>query len=206
MNDGRASLAYLAYGSDFGPKANPWQIAGAYAGILASQSDPAMPYNGLELPGIAAPEVHNRFSRTQQESFLNSGVTPLVVVPGEAVVVCRAISTYTTNSFGSPDRTLLDINTYRTLDAVRYQIMLRLQNRFQRCKISARTPKLVKSQVLDVLYQLEALELVKNVSYWKDGVICEVDSGDPTRLNLRIPADIVNGLSSICAVIQLILS
>lgn len=206
LNHGRTSYAYINYANDNIAKSDCWKIASAYAGILASQADPAVPYDGLILNGIAAPAVINRFSRTQQESFLNSGVSCLIILPGENVAITRAISTYTTNSFGNPDITLLDINTYRTLDYVRYQILLRLQARFQRAKLSARTPNLVKSQVLDVLYLLEDLEIVKNVKTYAPGVVAEIDTGDPTRVNIKIPAPIVEGLHEICGVIDLILS
>jgi phage tail sheath gpL-like len=115
------------------------------------------------------------------------------------------ISTYVTNSYGTADPTLLDITTIRTLDYVRYQVLVRLQNRFQRAKLSTKTPARVVSQVLDVLYQLEALEIVQNVTTYASGVIAERDTSDVTRINVKIPTNIVSGLHVIAGVIELIL-
>lgn len=205
MNHGRATLAYLNYTNGDIAKSPCYKIAAAYGSMLAYNSDPALPYDGLVLAGIAAPSVVDRFTRTQQEAMLNGGVTPLEVVPGENVTIVRAISTYTVNSLSIPDPTLLDITTIRTLDYVRNQIRTRVALRFPRTKLSTRTPKMVRSQVLDVLYQMEQLEIVQNVKYYSSGVICEVDSSDPTRLDVKVPTNIVVGMHVVAGVIDLVL-
>jgi phage tail sheath gpL-like len=205
LNHGRTTLAFLDYTNGNILKTPAWAIAGAYGAMVAYNPDPALPYDGLVLAGVAAPEITNRFTRTQQEAMLNAGVTPLEVVPGEQVTIVRAISTYTVNSLSIPDPTLLDITTIRTLDYVRAQIRTRLALRFPRAKLSTRTPKLVRSQVLDVLYQMEQIEIVQNVKTYESGVICEVDISDPTRLDVKVPTNIVVGLHVIAGVIDLVL-
>jgi phage tail sheath gpL-like len=70
----------------------------------------------------------------------------------------------------------------------------RISLRFPRDKLSARTPDKVRSELLDVLYKLEELEIVENVELWKSQLIVERDLQDPNRLNAKIPADVVNGL------------
>jgi len=46
---------------------------------------------------------------------------------------------------------------------------------------------------------------VQNVTYYKTGIIVEIDGTDPTRVDCRIPSNIVSGLHVIASVIQLIL-
>ena len=205
FNHGRTSMAYLRAPSGNLMKSTPYKVAAEYAAVLASTPDPVIPYDGLVLATVVPPTVTDRFTRTEQESLLNSGVAPLEVIPGEQVAIVRAVSTYVTNSFGTPDPTLLDINTLRTLDYVRAQILLRLQSRFQRAKLSTKTPARVRTETMDVLYLLEQLEIVQNVKYWSSGVICERDTSDPTRIDIKIPTNVVSALHTICGVLDLVL-
>lgn len=203
MNASRLTMAYASYASDNLAKSEEYKLAASYAGIISSQSDPVVPLNGLPLVGLAAPSVVDRLTRTQQETLLNAGVTPLEVVSNELCVV-RSITTNTTTS-GVADPTLLDIQTIRTLDYVRAQVRARLVLRFPRAKMSTKTPARVRSQVLDVLYLLEQLEIVQNVKQYESGVICEQDSSDVTRVNVKIPTNIVTGLHVIACLESLIL-
>ena len=200
INEGRASLALLP-----GSSSLPWEIAAAYGAVVASEEDPARPLNGLNLTGIAVPPVESRLGRTEQETALKNGVTPLEVGPGEVVQIVRAISTYTKNSTGVDDVSLLDITTIATLDYVRKAVRERMALRFPREKLSNRTPDKVRSEALDVLFKIEELEIIEEVEANKDGVIVERDSQDNNRLNLRIPADVVNGLHVLAGRIDLLL-
>ena len=149
--------------------------------------------------------IDDRLTRANQENLLSNGVTPLIVDSGENVVICRAISTYVTNASGIVDPSLLDITTIRTLDYVREATRTRLALRFPRNKLSSRTPNRVKAEVLDVLYQLEQLEILENVTGNEANVIVERDTQDANRIDIRIPADVVNGLHVIAERIDLIL-
>jgi len=205
LNDGRMTGAYVASPTDNIAKTEPFKVAAAYAAMLASQSDPAVPYDGLVVSSVATPSVADRFTFTQKDSLLHSGVTPIAVVPGEDMAIVRAVSTYTTNSSGIPDPTLLDINTIRTLDYVRTQVRTRLTNVFQRSKLNARTISLIRAEVLDVLYVLQAAQIVQNVAQYESGVIVEQDLSDVTRVDVNIPSNIVSGLHVIALVFNLIL-
>jgi len=81
----------------------------------------------------------------------------------------------------------------------------RLSLRFPRNKLSSRTAASVKAEVMDVLYQLESLEILEQVKENADGVIVERDTVDVNRLNVKIPADVVNGLHVIAERIDLLL-
>lgn len=178
--------------------------AAAYGAMIASQTDPAVPYDGLALTGIAPMAVPERLSFTQMQDLLSNGVSPLNVISGEQVAIVRAISTYITTG-GVPDYTLIDINTCRTMDYLRTQIRTRYTLRFVRAKMSARVLKSIKTETMDVLYQLEKAEIVQNVQQYESGVTVVKDNADPYRAVVTIPANIVPGLHVIAATIQLIL-
>lgn len=183
----------------------PFEIAAAYAALLASEEDPARPLNTLPLKGIGVIPLANRLSRTEQENALANGVTPFEVGPGDKVQVVRAVSTYTLDANSVPDISLLDITTIRTLDYVRKTMRERVTLRFPRDKLSSRTANRVRSELLDVMYKLEELEIIDNVDLYKSGLIVERDSQDPNRLNAKIPTDVVNGLHIFGGRIDLIL-
>ncbi|MDH5525219.1 MAG: phage tail sheath subtilisin-like domain-containing protein [Desulfobulbaceae bacterium] len=200
LNGGRMNHAYLR-----ATRSLAFELACAYAAVMAFEEDPAMPLNTLSLPGIHAPEVDQRLSRTEQESCLYNGVSPLEVGPGERVQIVRAITTYTKDAQDIDDISLLDTTTIDTLDYVRKACRERIALRFPRAKLSSRTPGKVRTELLDVLLKCEELEIVEEVLANKDGLIVERDLQDPNRLDAKIPADVVNGLHVFAGRIDLLL-
>jgi phage tail sheath gpL-like len=200
INSGRIVCAYLR-----STKSPAYELAAAFAAVMAFEEDPAMPLNTLALPGIAAPSIDQRLSRTEQENCLHNGVAPLEVGPGEKVQIVRAVTTYTLDPQGITDIALLDVTTIRTLDYVRMACRERISLRFPRAKLSSKTPPRVRTELLDVLLKCEALEFVENVLANKDGLIVERDLQDPNRLDAKIPADVVNGLHVFAGRIDLLL-
>jgi len=157
------------------------------------------------LTSVQAPPIASRMTRTEQETALANGITPLEVQPGEQVGVVRAITTYTLNSLGVADISYLDLTTVRTLDYVRRAVRERVTLRFPREKLSERTAARVRSEVLDVLVKLEELEIVEAVNANKPALVVERATVDPNRLNVRIPVDVVNGLHVLAGRIDLLL-
>lgn len=200
INSGRQSGGLLP-----GTISPAYELAAAYGAVIASEEDPARPLNTLPLVGIAPPPLASRLTRTEQENALNNGMSPLEVGPGERVQIVRAITTYTLDPQSIPDVALLDLTTIRTLDYVRKAVRERISLRFPREKLSSRTAFKVRSEILDVLYKLEELEIVEEVEANKDGVIVEKDLQDNNRLDAKIPTDVVNGLHVFAARIDLLL-
>lgn len=181
------------------------QVAAAYASVVAFEEDPARPLNTLVLTGIQVPPIASRLGRTEQETCLANGVTPLEVGPGNTVQIVRAVTTYTKSAAGANDVSLLDLTTIRTLYYVRESSRDRVRLRFPRAKLSARTPAAVRSELLDVLKKLEELEIVENVDENADALIVERSAQDVNRLNASIPVDVVNGLHVFAGRIDLLL-
>lgn len=200
LNSGAISLALLP-----GTSSSARQVAAAYAAMIASEEDPARPLNTLVLAGIAVPAVAKRLGRTEQETCLKNGVTPLEIGAGDVVQIVRAVSTYTKSAAGADDVSLLDLTTIRTLYYVRQACRDRIRLRFPRDKLSNRTPAAVRGELLDVLKKLEDLEIVEAVDDNADGLVVERSGQDVSRLNASIPADVVNGLHVFAGRIDLLL-
>ncbi|MBC3252860.1 phage tail sheath subtilisin-like domain-containing protein [Serratia fonticola] len=200
LNEGRITLAWHN-GSQL-PNAF---IAAGYGAVLASQDDPARPYDGLPITGLDVTALGSQPGGTEIESALWNGVTPLKIGPGNQVQIVRAISTYTTSADGAADPSLLDITSIRSLDYVRLAIDNRIELRFPRQKNTPRVALAVRSEILNVLYQLEDMEIVENVDQYKAGVIVQNSEQDSGRLNCAIPTNVVSGLHVIASRIDMIL-
>jgi len=200
INGWRISAPYLR-----GTASLPCEVAAAYAALAAGEEDPARPLNTLQLTGIAVPPIASRLSDPEQESCLQNGVSPLAVGSGEVVQIVRAITTYTKNSAGNPDATLLDITTPRQLDYVRDAARTRVDTRFPREKLNNKTCDKVWAELYDVLKKCEELEIVENVDENKDALVVERNAQDVNRCDAAMPADVVNGLQVLASRIDLIL-
>lgn len=179
-------------------------IAAGYGAVIAGEEDPARPLNTLEIKGLDLVDDSQKplFSEVNQALF--NGLSPLEVVVNR-VQIARAITTYTKSVTNTDDPSYLDLTTIRTLHFVRKAIQDRQRLRFPRAKNSPRMPKKVRSEVLDVLYKLETLEIIEGVDKWKDRLLVVKNLQDPTYLDLKIPADVVNGLHVIRNQITLLL-
>lgn len=200
LNSERMTHGFLKNGIDTAEE----QAAG-YAAEIAFEEDPSRPLNTLVIADLTVPAIADRLSRTEQETCLANGVTPLEWGPGDVVQIVRAVTTYTVNAANVTDVSWLDLTTIRTMDYVMKAIRTRVELRFPRDKLSAKTPARVRSEILDVLYKLEELEIVENVDLWKDDLVVERDSQDNNRLNAKIPVDVVNGLHVFAGRLDLIL-
>lgn len=200
LNAGAITLTVLP-----GTSSTPRQVAAAYAAVIASEEDPARPLNTLVLAGIKAPAITSRLGRTEQETALKNGVTPLEVGAGEVVQIVRAVTTYTKSAAGADDVSLLDLTSIRTLYYVRTACRERIRLRFPRSKLSSRTPAAVRSELLDVLKKCEELEILEEVDANADALVVERSLQDVNHLNAAIPADVVNGLHVFAGRIDMLL-
>lgn len=200
LNSGAICIAAMP-----GTASSARQVAAAFASVVAFEEDPARPLNTLVLTGIQVPPIASRLGRTEQETCLANGVTPLEVGPGNTVQIVRAVSAYTKSAAGADDVSLLDLTTIRTLYYVRRACRERIRLRFPRAKLSSKTPAAVRSELLDVLKKCEELEIVEEVDANADGLIVERSLQDVNRLNASIPVDVVNGLHVFAGRIDLLL-
>lgn len=180
-----------------------YEVAAVMGAIAASEEDPARPLNGLELVGLTPPPMTNWLSEAQIEAALYNGVTPVRVGSGNVVQIVRAITTYTLNANGVPDISMLDWTTIGTLDYVAKAVEEVVGLRFPRDKKSLRTKARLFDAIFNVLLKLEELEIIEGVS--KADLLIEDDLVDPSRYDVRIRINVVNGMHVIAQRLDLIL-
>ena len=88
---------------------------------------------------------------------------------------------------------------------MRRAVKERIALRFPRDKLSDAIVPKVRSEILDVLYKLEEIEVIENVEANKPKLVLSRSVQDANRLNAAIPADVVNGLHVFAGRIDLIL-
>lgn len=199
LNDGRITVAWYKNAIE-----SSALIAAGYAAVLAFEEDPAKPLNTLQIKGLTVTADSDWPLFAEFNNALYNGLTPLQVVSNK-VQIMRAVSTYTKNATGTDDPALLDITTIRTLDYVRDAVNQRIALRFPRDKLSEKTPKRVRSEILDVLIKCEDAEILEEVMANKTKLIVQRNGSDPNRLDAIIPADVVNGLHVMAARVDLYL-
>lgn len=197
-----------------GSRSHPMFLAAAVAAAFASESDRARPLNNVKLTHIVPPDdPADKLTRTEQESCLANGLMPLEVGVANSSRIVRSISTYVEDEAGSADDTLLDLQTMRVLFYVRYAVRFKLQQELAQAKLADKAvtagttdPDHVRELVQGVLVQLQDdLGYLEHVEDWLDRLVVERDPSIATRLNITIPADIVDGLHVVAGEIQLIL-
>ncbi|MEO6217763.1 MAG: phage tail sheath subtilisin-like domain-containing protein [Sphingomonas sp.] len=185
----------------------PWKIAAAFVGVAAYnlQIDPARPLTNLVVPGVIAPKVTDRFSKTERNQLLNTGISTWRVLNGGDVAIERLIACYQTNVYGFADISWLDINTTETLGYLRFSWRQRMSQKFPREKLTADTIASVKAETIALARDWLDAGLIEDIDGFIAGLLIERDGTDPTQLNILMTPNIVNGLLKFAARIEFIL-
>lgn len=194
------------------------EFAAGLAGQVAkeAQADPARPFQTLEIVGILPPAVTERFTLAENNSLLYDGISTFYVDNGGKVRIQRLITMYQTNALGADDIAYLDANTMFTLMFLRYDFRTQILTRYPRAKLAddgvqvgpgqqVMTPKLGKSEAINIFRGWESLGLVENIDQFKNDLVCERSTTDPNRLEWILPPDLINQFRVGSATIQFLL-
>lgn len=200
------SKNYAVMGMD-GPN-SPWEWAAQIAGrvALAAQIDPARPFQTLSLPTLLAPAESELFTWTERDNLLADGISTYTTVGG-TVNIERLRTLYKLNAAGADDDSLSDVEPLLTLEYIRYDLKRSWQLTFPRAKLANDgtrfstaqgmvivTPKTAKAFLLTKFRQWEELGLVEDFDQFKKDLIVERNTSDKNRLDVLLPANLVNQL------------
>ena len=179
-----------------GTETLPYEVVAALGAVRVSHSDPAWNFDGEALAGVLPPAEGADLTRTEQESALHNGVTPLTELAGGVVSIVRSISTYTEDSGGFPDVTLLDTATMTTLDYMRDAVTaaIRAAHGPGNNKLTARKPREVRSTIIGTFKRAETLDIVRDIDLHIAEFTVEESPTVAGRLNAKIPTPVVPGL------------
>lgn len=185
----------------------PAYEAAAMLGAQAAKAlsiDPARPLQTLPLIGLALPPKPSRFTLTERNTLLYSGVATAYYEGGYARIE-RAITTYQTNQWGVADNSYLDVNTLATLAYILRFLKGRITSKWPRHKLASDgtrfgpgqavvTPRIIRAELIAAYIELERAAIVENADLFEQHLIVERDATDPTRINVLFPPDLVNQL------------
>lgn len=163
--------------------------AACLAGVLAAQTDPALPLNGAALPGLTG--VSLTVDDAALDSLIRGGVT-MVEVMGGRVCVIRGITTRTKTG-GVQDNTWRELGTILIIDDVIPAIRESLRAKFSRAKNNVSTRGAIRSQVILELENRVAREVID--SY--EGVTVTASGEDATVCVVEFGMAVTHGLNRI---------
>jgi phage tail sheath gpL-like len=195
----------------------PWEYASSAAALVAFHGsiDPGRPFQTLEMKGIKAPALADRFNLSARNTLLFNSISTTKIAPGGGVLIERLITTRDKNSLGADDFSMLDVNVMLTLSFIRFDLRTHLQNRFPRHKLAddgtrfapgqaVVTPGKIRAEIIAKFRQWEEIALVENAEQFKADLIVERNISDPNRVDILMPPDLINQLRVTAAQVQFI--
>jgi len=164
-------------------------VAAAVAGVIAGQTDPAVPLGGGELLGLYG--LAGRYNDGELDQLILGGVTPVEELGG-AVSVVRGVTTRTTTA-GEADTTWRELTTILVVDDVIPSLRSALRTKFRRAKNTERGRGAIRAQVVLELENKLAREIISGY----ENVSVTADSTDPTRCLVDFSFTVAHGLNQI---------
>lgn len=186
----------------------PWRVAAALGALHAAhlQSAPELsrPLQTLALPGVRGPKLtSDRFGTSVQNTLLYSGISTLMFETDGTVAVGRAITTYQSNAWGSPDASWLSVNTRaQQMYGMRY-LKSYITSTYPRCALVDSNPNNLQNFVtaddirkafVHAYKKLVAIGVYENLDTFEELLIVERNASDANRIDVFAPTDVVNQL------------
>jgi len=195
-----------------------WAAAWGAVAAWNLNNDPARPLHFLKLRGLLPPKIEDRYSRDERDIHLYDGISTHIVDTGGNVLIERCITTYQKTPLNTLDPSYLDIQTPATLGEIRYQYKARMALRFliPRFKLADNSfpvqpgskvarPKDVRAETIALFTLLRNKGLIENLDDFIDNLIVERNETDRNRVDVLLPADLINQFRILAGNIQFIL-
>lgn len=192
-----------------------WLWAAAYTGAaaVALKADPARPMQTLIVNGVTAPPVASRFSLSERNTLLFSGISTFSTQDDGTVRLENLITTYQKNAFNQPDNSYLEIETMFQIMFLLRDLESYVTSNYPRMKLAdslARiapgsftvTPTQVKQDLIGHYAQLVANSQAQGLEAFADGLIVERNAQNHDRLDVLYDPTIMNQLRIFAVLFQ----
>ncbi|EMU6158051.1 phage tail sheath subtilisin-like domain-containing protein, partial [Yersinia enterocolitica] len=201
-NDQHASLLGIHHSPT---PAHIWSAA--YVGAIAQslRNDPGRPLQTLAVNGVLAPPLSSRFTLTERNNLLHSGISTVTVADDGTVQVENIITTYQTNKYGAEDDSYLQIETLFLLMFVTRYLRTQVTSKFARMKLAADgtrfaagsaiiTPNVIRAELIAQYQTLEFNGYVQDAKGFARGLIVEKSASNPNRVDVLWTGVLINQL------------
>lgn len=172
--------------------------------LLYSQQDPPRPHQTLSLPGLHGPEAIDDFEFSERNILIDNGLST-IYLDGGVERIGRSVTTYQRNAAGADDTAYRDVTTLYTLSFLRYSFRNRMLLKFPRHKLANDgtrfgagqaivTPASARGEAIAWFRELEVAGIVEDFDQFKQDLVVERNSADPSRLDFLLPPNLINGL------------
>lgn len=202
FSDGRNSalVSNIDVASDALEPAWLWSAACCAWGGFWSNQHPARPYKGLPLKGLKPPPSVR--TTTERRILLSNGCSTWTVNANGEVVLERVVTMYQVNAGGIDDDTFMDITTPKTFSHIRYDHNAYITTLYFGAEGKVLTESESAAAASDILVTPKTIAASSKARSelwvekgWVSEVLnikSEVDSSDPTRVNMLMSLDITN--------------
>lgn len=172
--------------------------------INATADDSALPLHRIVVPWILPPAESDRRTATERNTFAYEGIST-VSVNGAQVQTDTLISTYETNTAGSPDTSYLYARDLLLLLDLRYSWRVQVANKYPRAKLALSstkfgagqivvTPDSARGDAIAWFNQMQTAGKVQNGDQFARDLVVEIQDGNPNRLNFLLPPMLIGQL------------
>ncbi|MGP2469131.1 phage tail sheath subtilisin-like domain-containing protein [Yersinia sp. 2540 StPb PI] len=179
----------------------------AYVGAIAQslRNDPGRPLQTLAISGVLAPPLASRFTLTERNNLLHSGISTVTVTDDGTVQVENIITTYQKNKYGSEDDSYLQIETLFLLMFVTRYLRTQVTSKFARMKLAADgtrfapgsaiiTPNIIRAELIAQYQTLEFNGYVQDAKGFAKGLIVKKSASNPNRVDVLWTGVLINQL------------
>lgn len=185
-----------------------WVWAAAMTGAAAPslRNTPYRPLQTLVVRGVKAPPKASRFSLTERNTLLYSGISTFTVQSDGSVQIEKLITTYQKNGYGAPDDSYLNVETLFLLMYVIRDMKTIVTSKFGRVGLVADgtrlapglpivTPSVIKAELISEYQTLEYNGYVQDSSGFSKGLIVTPNSDNPNRVDVLWDGVLANQLN-----------
>lgn len=179
----------------------------AYVGAIAQslRNDPGRPLQTLAISGVLAPPLASRFTLTERNNLLHSGISTVTVTDDGTVQVENIITTYQKNKYGAEDDSYLQIETLFLLMFVTRFLRTQVTSKFARMKLAADgtrfapgsaiiTPNVIRAELIAQYQTLEFNGYVQDAKGFAKGLKVEKSASNPNRVDVLWTGVLINQL------------
>ncbi|HDL7089831.1 TPA: phage tail sheath subtilisin-like domain-containing protein [Yersinia enterocolitica] len=179
----------------------------AYVGAIAQslRNDPGRPLQTLAISGVLAPPLASRFTLTERNNLLHSGISTVTTADDGSVQVENIITTYQKNKYGAEDDSYLQIETLFLLMFVTRFLRSQVTSKFARMKLAADgtrfapgsaiiTPNVIRAELIAQYQTLEFNGYVQDAKGFAKGLIVEKSTSNPNRVDVLWTGVLINQL------------
>lgn len=181
--------------------------AAALTGAIAPslRNDPGRPTQTLTISGVLAPQLEDRFTLTERNNLLYSGISTFTVADDGSVQVEKTITTYQKNKFGDADDSYLNIETLFLLMFVTRFLRTQITSKFSRMKLANDgtrfapgsaivTPNVIRAELIAQYRTLEYNGYVQDAAAFAKTLLVERNSSNTKRIDVLWTGTLIDQL------------